>query len=338
MTQKLTLNFFLIILVAPFLLQAQDAQFSQFYSSPVLISPSFAGITGGGRMSLNYRDQWSGLVDEGKAYVTYAMAVDNYFEKMNSGVGFYILQDKAGAGEYGELKFNLMYSYDFKIDRNWHVRPGLAFSYSQLGVNFDDLTFGDQVTLNGIKPNTVEQPVFPDRRYLDAATSVLIYSSKYWGGLTVDHLFLPEYSLSGSDSRLPLTYSLYGGMKARATKSKRQRPGDPNVTFTFLYKRKGDANQLDLGAYYEKEPFVIGTWLRGIPLYNQETGWSGFDDIVVLLGYKIKEFTVGYSYDFSVSELLNLSGGSHELAVNIKFNQPKFKYTGKKGQVPCPDF
>lgn len=38
-------------------LKAQTTQFSQFYASPTNLGPSFAGLTQGSRISLNYRDQ-----------------------------------------------------------------------------------------------------------------------------------------------------------------------------------------------------------------------------------------------------------------------------------------
>ncbi len=42
--------------------KTQDPQFSQFYSSPLYLAPSFAGATDGGRGILNYRDQWPQLL------------------------------------------------------------------------------------------------------------------------------------------------------------------------------------------------------------------------------------------------------------------------------------
>ena len=42
--------------------KTQDPQFPQFYSSPLYLAPSFAGATDGGRVILNYRDQWPQLL------------------------------------------------------------------------------------------------------------------------------------------------------------------------------------------------------------------------------------------------------------------------------------
>ena len=63
-------------------LMAQDPQFSQFYSSPLYLGPSFAGTAGGGRIIANYRDQWPKLRS---TYISYALSADYYIEKYRSG-------------------------------------------------------------------------------------------------------------------------------------------------------------------------------------------------------------------------------------------------------------
>ena len=43
---------------------AQDAYFTQFYANPLELNPALTGaVEGTYRVSLSYRDQWSGLVD-----------------------------------------------------------------------------------------------------------------------------------------------------------------------------------------------------------------------------------------------------------------------------------
>ena len=74
---------------------AQDPQFSQFYSSPLYMAPSFAGTTEGGRIIANYRDQWPKLRS---TYISYALSADYYFEKYRSGVGLILFRDDAGKG------------------------------------------------------------------------------------------------------------------------------------------------------------------------------------------------------------------------------------------------
>jgi len=73
---------------------AQDPHYSQFYANPLYLSPSLAGATDGGRMILNYRNQWPSI---STAFSTYSVSIDNFFTQFNSGIGFYLMQDNAGS-------------------------------------------------------------------------------------------------------------------------------------------------------------------------------------------------------------------------------------------------
>lgn len=59
------------------------------------------------------------------------------------------------------------------------------------------------------------------------------------------------------------------------------------------------------------------------------------DAIVVLVGYKIFNFTVGYSYDLTVSDLLGTTGGAHEISLIYLFET---KLSGRRHHiVSCPN-
>src|SRR5690554_7969849 len=77
-------------------LKAQDISFSQVYSSPLYLSPSFAGFTSGGRLIANYRDQWPGISN---TFRTYAVSYDQYLRDYNSGLGLLIMRDDQGRSE-----------------------------------------------------------------------------------------------------------------------------------------------------------------------------------------------------------------------------------------------
>ena len=48
----------LLILVSAVHCEAQIIQFSQFYSCPLYLAPSYAGAIDASRAVLNYRNQW----------------------------------------------------------------------------------------------------------------------------------------------------------------------------------------------------------------------------------------------------------------------------------------
>jgi len=313
--------------------RAQDAQFSQFYASPLYLSPSFAGGSDGSRAVMNYRNQWPEIPG---AFVTYAVGLDHYFHNYNSGVGIMAYRDQAGSGNLALTSANLLYSYNFQANHKWYIRPGVSFSYSQRTVDWEKQIFGDQLSFNGIAATTLTPIPFNKVSYFDAATSVIAYSEKAWFGLTVDHLMTPNQSFTAGESPVPMKFSAFGGMKFPFgfTMGKLN---EESISLAYLYKRQGKFNQFDLGVYWSKLPISLGLLYRGIPIFNnKQHGYFNNDALVLLAGLKTDYFSVGYSYDFTVSRLMTSTGGSHEVSLIFLFNQGP--PTKKQGKIPCPDF
>lgn len=301
----------------------QDPQFSQFYSNPLYLGPSFAGAVDGSRISLAYRDQWW---EASAIFRAYSVSYDHYFSTFNSGVGVLAYHDVSGTGKMGVLNIGLHYSYNFKVFNVWHIRPGLSFSYVEHGL-FGDLTFIDEIIGSS---SAVPQPSRDRARDIDMGTSALIYTNKFWVGATVDHLLTPNMSHYAAESKIEMKFSFYGGYEFRR-KGKLLKPSDETMTFAFKYKQQASIKQLDLGVYWHNYPLVLGLWYRGIPVVNSHRG----DAVVFLVGIKTRQLNVGYSYDFTISNLISEVRGSHEITLTYKFLLPK---RSKRGKVPCPEF
>ena len=87
--------------------QAQDPQFTQFYSNPLYQAPSFAGGISGYRVSAVYRDQWPKMPG---LLTTINVAADANLDKINSGVGIIALRDVAGSANYSYNPQNELYT------------------------------------------------------------------------------------------------------------------------------------------------------------------------------------------------------------------------------------
>lgn len=315
-------------------LSAQAPQFSQFYAAPLNLAPSFAGSTNGSRLVLNYRNQWPQL---GNAFVTYAFSFDHYFHKYRSGAGVVLLRDQAGSSKLSNTRGGLVYSYNFQLNHRWTIRPGVLFLYEQLSIDRNQLIFGDQLSLTGDESNSSHTTFEMDQRgYFDASSSLLVYSANTWAGLTFDNMMRPNQSMtSGGTSRVPLKFSVYGGYRYEFGGTFSQQ-GHESISVAALYKNQGTFHQFDLGVYWSKDPVSLGVLYRGIPFLKNPAGSIMNNDALVLMGgLRTRDLRIGYSYDFTVSRLINNTGGAHEISVIYQFNQsPAAK---KHGKIPCPD-
>jgi type IX secretion system PorP/SprF family membrane protein len=307
------------------IVHAQDPQFTQFYANKLYLAPSFAGATAENRVSTVYRNQWSGIPG---AFNTMVFSYDRNFSSFNSGLGIVILRDQAGSGKLGMTSIGLAYSYDIKIQNTFHIRPGLNFTYSMYGIDFAKLVFADQL-LSGSPVSFEDYPFRENTGALDASTSILTYADKFWMGFNVDHLLKPNQAFYSISSLVPIRYSFFGGYQI-VRKAHLFKPVNEGLSIAYIYRQQADKKQLDLGVYWLNSPIMMGFWYRGIPIMNGNRG----DAVAVLLGIKMKSLRVGYSYDFTISNLVNSTHGSHEISVNYEFQLRKKK---KTGALPCPE-
>lgn len=305
----------------------QEPQFSQYYANKLYLSPSFVGTENAPRLFMGYRNQYIGLVN----YNTYSASFDTYVDKINSGFGALFVGDAAGYETYNTYSANIMYSYRIRIYGDVYSSFGIQGNYTQIGVDFFKLIFNDQIQTHS--DGTIE-PLVKTVNFFDASSGWTIYGKKFWGGVSADHLLRPEYALTGREnSRIPIQYKFFGGLKL-STNPKVFKNSN-YFYLTYLYKRQGEYNQLDLGAYWEYEPLIFGVWYRGFPLFDDENKVNP-DAIIGMFGLRMDKFYIGYSYDFIISNLHGSTSGTHEITITYIFPEIKFRNLKHKS-LPCPE-
>jgi type IX secretion system PorP/SprF family membrane protein len=334
------------ILAAYTRVTAQDPQFSQFYAAPLYLNPAFAGATQQGRVGINYRNQWPSIDAN---FTTISAFADFYIEDKNSGVGALLTRDNVGLLGIQSVNFAVQYAYQLRITKGLSFRPGFQASIYNRSVNFSKLTFGDQFdprTGEIINP-TAETLRGENIFFPDIAAGGLLYTPNAWLGFAAHHLTQPNQSITGSNDRLYRKISAHVGWKYYF------RPGvtgtgvyaheqERSVAPTVQYRHQGQFDQADVGLYFTFEPIIVGTWYRGIP-FKEVNGFTNNESLVILVGLTLKGkndiLNIGYSYDYTLSQLGPGSGGAHEFSLVYSWptRNPR-KPPKDKLIIPCPDF
>ena len=304
---------------------AENPQFSQYYATPLLIAPSFAGNSLGTRAFLSYRDQWARLPG---SYVTYSAAIDNNFYSINSGLGLVVMNDVAGSARLGTTSASGLYSYRFNITDDWRIRPGISFTYTQRTLRYANAIFPDQITESGIDGSTIE-PSYKPYDYFDAGSSIVVYNRRLWLGLNVDHLMRPNTSFARQDAKAYMQWSQFGGINFPLANHVGKVP--EVITLNYLFKMARDFRQMDIGLNWYRAPLLMGIAWRGLPASE----YPSYDCLIFTVGLAVNNIAIGYSYDFTVSKLGAPTGGSHEVTISISFNEGN--KTHRQGAIPCPD-
>ncbi|HBH25415.1 MAG TPA: hypothetical protein DDY13_18610 [Cytophagales bacterium] len=324
----------IFILLISFQSWAQDAQFSQYYASPIYLNPGFTGTAKGHRIVSNTRMQWTSLAS---AFNTYAVSWDVNVDELSSGFGITAMVDKAGSVELQTSLIGATYAAKIRLNDKLIVSPGLQFGYGSRLLDFDKLILGDQLEFNGPTTDDVIG-VIGTRNYFDFSSGFVMYSRLFWGGFAAHHINRPNHSLLGEDSPLPVKYSVHAGGKFPIKPNVLSKVNMSAITTSFIYKWQGSFQQLDAGFNIIYDPVMVGLWYRG--LFNRSAnGTPNRDALIFMLGMNLKYLEIGYSYDFTISEIGPSSGGAHELSVKLEFDGWRTKKVKRKDKfLPCPNF
>lgn len=310
---------------------AQDIQFSQFFASSMSLNPAFTGNTVQHRLIGIYRNQWPSIP---KSFVSYSFSYDYHLSDQNSGLGIIFTQDKAGTGGLRYTNVGGLYSYYFNINRKLIMRFGTKLSFTSRNYDRSSLRFNDQIITGS--PATVES-LEAGVSYFDANAGVLLHSEKFWVGTALDHLTQPDQSLVGMETNLPLKFSLHGGYKFILVEENSSGEDGTSLTASANYKAQEKWDQLDIRGSINKNAFTFGLSYRGIPGFKKyKDGYSNNDAVVLLLGVQSNKMKIGYTYDITISKLVNNTGGAHEISIIYEWH--KKRQRRKRFFVPCAKF
>jgi type IX secretion system PorP/SprF family membrane protein len=301
-------------------LMAQDPAFSQFYANPLYLNPALAGSARCPRVTLNYRNQWPGI---NATFVTYSAGYDQYVDALSGGIGLQAYHDRAGSGIIQTNSVSGMYAYQLAVDKNISIKAGFQATYYQRSIDWNSLTFGDQIDERfGFIYQTEETAIENNVNKLDFSAGFLAFTQTFYLGFAAHHLTQPNESFFPTqETRLPRKYTAHGGAVIPLDS---RNPEDGSISPNIIYQRQGEFNHLNLGLYLNKGPITGGVWYR----------WN--DALIFLVGLYTDGFRFGYSYDVTVSSLGAQTLGSHEISVSMllpcKQKRRKFK------MMRCPQF
>lgn len=296
--------FFIPLFACP-TLSAQDPQLTQYNSIPIALNPAFAGSDGCARAGTAYRMQWPGTSAN---YNTMVAAYDQYIPKLKGGIGVMYLNDRAGMATLKTNSAMLVYAPHFALGKNIVLKPALSAGVITKTLDWSALNFSNMIDpRQGIVNNTtVAPPEHATKVNPDFGAGLMMYSNHLFGGFAVQHLFEPNQSFyENGNAPLLRKYTAHLGGIIRPGSDKTSE----GLQFTphLLLQQQGTSQML------------LGGIAAGWKKFSLGVGYRSEDAVIASLGFRNNLFTVAYSYDYTVSELTNDTGGSHELTTSFRF-------------------
>ncbi len=328
----------LLMLVAS--VDAQDAQYSQFYANPIYLNPAFAGTAPDTRAVFVHRIQWPNLP---QAFSNSTASIDYNASNLNSGFGVIISSDREGSASLTNTTGSFIYAYEANMNNKFVVRSAMKFGYTIRDIDRTKLVLGDQVDF-GVDGTPSQDPQVNSIRlknHWDIGAGFLIYTKKNWFGVGIDHLTRPNRSLLEGEDKLPIRYSFHIGSRYPLQKLVNIGTIVPSIAPSILYRKQGEFQQIDAGATVHLQPVLIGLYYRGMPFIKNDFGRLNHDAIILVAGMEYYNFEFGYSFDLNLSRLDPVAGGgAHEFSLIYTFKMPKdpYKTPSNKKKLGCPTF
>lgn len=267
----------------------QIIESSQYMNNDYAYNTGVAGTKANLRVSLGARKQWMGFQrSPGIQNITFQGRVAK-----SIGLGAQVYNDSWGLSR--RTGINLGVNYILPVNSDIDISLGVSAIVNQFSINREKAV--TEVPDDAAVYDGIQNQLFPD-----AGFSAYLNSSKYYVGVSVLNLMEIKSDLVNSlqsDNYLNRTFYAMGGGTLAASDDIKIEP-----SFIFGYTFNGlTQTQIDARGVYKN----IG-WVGA--------GYRLNDAIVANLGVYVKNFTIGYSYDFIISDLNQyLGSGSHEIFV-----------------------
>lgn len=337
--QKILFSLFILFAFISDQVNAQGLHFSQFYNSPLLLSPANTALMPESdfRVGANYRNQWANVPVPFRTISAYGdfQLMRNANHTNWLGIGGAFFSDKAGNGDLSLIKAQLSAAYHVQLGEYNMLSVGIGAAFVQRSVNFTKLTFDTQwdgFTFNPRSANG-ETYAFQKTSYPDITAGVNyaffpnenVYIKL---GVGLLHINQPSESFYKMENKL--------GMR-------------PTVNLDMLF-RMNDNWIANLSAYYTRQKsaaeMVFGTLLtynvspkeKRPNIFLMGAYYRLNDAVIPVLGFEWNSIRVMASMDVTVSKMSSATASNG--AFELSFIYQGLYSSGSRGRdaYNCPRF
>ena len=311
-------NFYIIIicLLAVSFVKAQEeaAVFTHYYLTPITINPAVAGFSEQHELQLNARGSWTGFIDAPSTVrAGYNGPVGNNF-----GFGLGVMTESAA--QLNTLTGKMNFAFRFPINDRIKIATGVSASYQQMSLD-------NSITISNFfqEGDKILERALDGEGVFDATFGVYgTYDNKTFGGLVLADLVQSRLtSIAGPSNANFLSYFMFH-FGHRFDIEELKFSLTPSI---FLRQIQDVPNQVDLNI---KAGFLDDQLVAGLTYHS-------LGGIGVMLGTKLSNFYLYYSYDLSFQRFQQFNSGSHEITLAFTFKRKDVPGKVIPQQAPAND-
>jgi type IX secretion system PorP/SprF family membrane protein len=321
--------------------QAQLMNFSQYQMTPLLNNPSLIAKGEELKVDFGYRNQFGGLSGNyGTPFLSafkplYLLGKNDEYKKFGA-AGFQFVNDRTGYnGSLATTGISLTYAHIASLSKVDQLILGLSVGFYQRRIDYGNLTSGNQWdSFNGAFDGSKllnENLSATERRSFPLVNAGLTFIRRKSDGnpffslsAAANSLNTPNVSLNKGESLRPLSINVQGNIAAYENQTILLQP-------TFRHIQEGKQSQTNIGSYlyykFGENAALFKNGNIGLGLW-----YSNKNAAVAALEMNMKDWALGFSYDFLISSLGELDNrtGAPEFIIGFR------KYVGKSKKAEPP--
>jgi type IX secretion system PorP/SprF family membrane protein len=277
----------------------QEPMYSQYMFNTMALNPAYAGSREVFSATLLARAQWVGVDGAPRSQT---LSMDAPIKNKRIGVGLIMFNDKIGLTQNTGMHGS--YAYRIRFQKST-LSMGLKLGIVQYRANLNQaiLSAGNTTDDKGFQNNV--STLIPS-----AGAGIYINSDKYYIGISAPNLYTKQI-VTDQNIKINKANHLFvmGGYVFKLNEDFKLKP---SALFKYVH---GAPMELDLNA---------NLWIYD--LVGLGMSYRTGDAIVGMIEIQVKNnFRVGYSYDYTTTQLQKYNSGSHELMLRFEFGFGKDK-------------
>ena len=280
----------------PALLSAQQLPlYTQYMLNDYVMNPAIAGKNPYFEAQSDNRYQWIGITDAPRTYI---LSCHGPTKSQKVGLGGYLFTDIVGPTR--RIGVNFSYAYHMYVYENLKLGLGVSGGLLQNAVDGSKINLRD--TFDQVISGGYQSVLVPD-----FGAGFYLYNDRWYLGAAAPQIYPAQLKFFDytTQSQSKLATHMYASTGYRADFGE-----DFDIWSSFLVKYVNPIPlQLDAGlrVVYKEAVWVGGT-------FRTKDAWSLF------MGFNYqKNITIGYSFDFTTTNLQHYSSGTHEILFAIRF-------------------
>lgn len=292
----------IFLLTSSFSYGQQLTQYTQWSWHQFAQNPAHAGIKRCIDIHSLYRLQWVGFEGAPRyGFLTLSVPLNARRRKFLSarhGLGLKFETDRIA--QFSVQRFNVAYAAHFNFNKTDRLSLGLYGGVVQTGYDPENITTG------------MPDPVLENQGSFfspDATFGAWYNSTNYYAGLVLQNLIASKWTSISDDSKNRFHAILNGGYLLELTDDYAFLP-----TLQLKFAARGKT-AIDLGLHIDyRNQFSLGL------------GFRNSDAVMVFAQLKLKDqFSIGYSFDYTISEIQIGAQNTHELSLRFTTCKPDRK-------------